>query len=66
MTEKKLSKNQKYEANKKAQGYDKLTLWVPKDAKADFQLMADYCSSNPTCTPFMVRDATTGRMRKAV
>lgn len=66
MSDKKLSRNKKYELKQEAAGLKKVTLWVPKEAVPDFQSMSQYCVENKDCSPFMVRCASTGRMRKAV
>ena len=70
MTPKKLTKNQKYENTKKANGLLKVTTWCPAHATEDLkELMANICElyltnsehGNRNLIPAMYRDIKTGR-----
>ena len=61
-----LSRNQRYEKDKKDRGLVKVTLWIPAGAAVELKQVAEFCCDNTECIPFMVRDTATGKMRKAV
>jgi len=62
-----MSRNKKYEKRLiEEEGLLKITLWVPKDTKPDFKMMAEFCVENRDHTPFMVRNLKTGVMKKAI
>jgi len=60
------SRNQRYEAKKRADGLTKITIWVPASAEPEFKSMADFCSENRECAPFMVRSSKTGKFKKGI
>ena len=61
-----LTKNQRYEKNRKALGQAKVTLWVPDEFANEFRLMAEFCGEHKHYFPFMARNASTGVMAKGV
>ena len=64
MAEKKLTRNQRYEAAKRAEGLAKRTFWIPENLIVEFNAMAEFCRNNPDHIPYMARSLTTGRMAK--
>ncbi|MAD77130.1 MAG: hypothetical protein CML20_20495 [Rheinheimera sp.] len=61
-----MTKHQRYEQRKKAQGLKKITLWIPTDSEIELKSMAEFCCENKNHIPFMARSLTTGRMCKAI
>jgi hypothetical protein len=59
-----LSRNQKYELQKRDSGLTKITIWVPQSSASDFKIMAQFCSENPEHIPFMCRNTQTGKLKK--
>ncbi len=58
-----LSRNARYELNRYEEtGQIKKTLWIPEHLSAEFEQLANICCENPTLTPAMLRDASTGRL----
>ena len=62
----KLTRNQKYEKQRKEKGQKKLTVWVPEKAEIEVKQMCEFLCDNPDFIPFMVRSLTTGKMKKAI
>ncbi|BAJ02165.1 hypothetical protein [Shewanella violacea] len=63
---KKLSKNQKYEAKLKAQGLEKVTVWIQSEAAIEFKQVAEFLRENKGYYTDSVRSRKTGRITKAI
>ena len=61
-----MTRNQRYEASKKAKGLIKITSWIPEAAKPEFIQIAAFCCEHPEYMPFMVRSTATGKLAKGV
>jgi len=61
MSSSQLSRNQRYEISKRSQGLEKITLWIPTSALADFQLAASLCCENRDLVLGNLRSSKTGR-----
>lgn len=59
-----MTRNQKYEAKKRAKGLIKKTFWIPEAAEIEVQQMVDFLIENPDHIPYMARSLKTGRMAK--
>ena len=57
-----MTRNQKYEQTKRAQGLTKLTVWVPGGSESEFKLLAKACVDNRDLVPVACRCARTGRL----
>ncbi|MEC4724009.1 hypothetical protein HWQ46_00385 [Shewanella sp. D64] len=66
MNDKKLSKNAVYENKLKAQGFVKVTLWIPEEVKVELTAVAEFCRANKNHYPEMARSRITGRLAKAI
>lgn len=56
------TRNQRYESTKRAQGLEKVTLWLPASALPDFQLAAALCCENRDLVVSNLRSTKTGRL----
>ena len=61
-----LSKNQKYEAKLKAQGLEKITVWIHSDTVIEFKQVAEFLRENKGFYTDSVRSRKTGRITKAI
>ena len=61
-----LTRNQKYEKQRKDKGQKKVTFWIPEQAEIEVKQMCEFLCENPDYIPFMARSLTTGKMKKAV
>ena len=61
-----MSRNKRYEDNKKKQGLKNVTLWLPEHAEVEFKQMAEFCITHRGHIPYMVKSLKTGRFAKAV
>lgn len=46
-----------------AQGFKRISIWIPPSTEDDFKLMADICRDNKDLIPPTVRSLTTGKMK---
>ncbi|WP_159739243.1 hypothetical protein [Vibrio atypicus] len=56
-----MSRNAKYEANKKAQGLKKVTLWIPEERESEFHMLAKACCDHRHLTFNTLRDTESGK-----
>ncbi len=56
-----MSRNSEYEKRMKAQGFRKITLWIPDEMSAEFHQCASACRERPTLVLSTLRDSATGR-----
>lgn len=56
-----MTRNQRYEQQMKAQGLEKVTLWIPKQHKDSIKEVARASCSAPELEPWLLRNMITGR-----
>ena len=61
-----LTRNQKYEKQRKNKGQKKVTFWIPEQAEIEVKQMCEFLCENPNHIPYMARSLTTGKMKKAI
>lgn len=61
-TEKKLSRNQRYEAGMKEQGFKKVTFWIPEKEECNIRLVYEMMREDEDLTISNLRSKSTGRM----
>lgn len=61
-TEKKLSRNQRYEAGMKGQGFKKVTFWIPEHEECNIRLVSEMMREDEDLTLSNLRSKSTGRM----
>lgn len=61
-TEKKLSRNQRYEADMKERGFKKATFWIKEDEACNIRLVCEMMREDEDLTLSNLRSKSTGKM----
>ncbi|PMK90848.1 antitoxin MazE-like protein [Vibrio lentus] len=57
-----MTRNKRYEQKMKAQGFKKVTLWIPEDRESDIKQAASVMCENENLTIGVLKNIETGRL----